>query len=145
MGLIRLLFIETAEIRTHANGTRRSVKMALATTFVGLMPVLMSVLVPRAAPLTEFDAADRRNSLGVMAGGFAGGLFGLRHFAIRLTLWMNRTAPLNYVRFLDYAADRLFLRKVGGGYIFIHRMVLEYFASQDGKPAHTGSAKTAVI
>jgi hypothetical protein len=25
--------------------------------------------------------------------------------------------------------ERLFLRKVGGGYIFTHRMLLEYFAS----------------
>jgi hypothetical protein len=30
--------------------------------------------------------------------------------------------------FLDYATERIFLRKVGGGYIFIHRMPLEYFA-----------------
>jgi len=29
----------------------------------------------------------------------------------------------------DPAADRIFLRKVGGGYIFIHRMLMEYFAA----------------
>jgi hypothetical protein len=39
--------------------------------------------------------------------------------------------PWNYSRFLDYCADRIFLRKVGGGYIFIHRMLMEYFASLD--------------
>jgi hypothetical protein len=38
--------------------------------------------------------------------------------------------PWNYVKFLDYAAERILLRKVGGGYIFIHRMLLEYFAAQ---------------
>jgi hypothetical protein len=27
----------------------------------------------------------------------------------------------------DYAADRIFLRKVGGGHIFIHRMSGEFF------------------
>jgi len=27
------------------------------------------------------------------------------------------------------ATDRIFLRKVGGGYIFIHRLLQEYFAS----------------
>lgn len=37
--------------------------------------------------------------------------------------------PLRYAAFLDYAADCLFLRKVGGGYMFIHRMLLDYFAS----------------
>jgi hypothetical protein len=27
---------------------------------------------------------------------------------------------------VDYAADHIFLRKVGGGYLFIHRMLMEY-------------------
>jgi hypothetical protein len=36
--------------------------------------------------------------------------------------------PWNYARFLDYATDRIFLQKVGGGYIFVHRMLLEHFA-----------------
>ena len=58
-----------------------------------------------------------------------GGLFALRHFVFRLILWLNRVNPLNYVRFLDYAARRLFLSKVGGGYIFVHRMLMDYFAS----------------
>jgi hypothetical protein len=35
---------------------------------------------------------------------------------------------------LDYAAGRIFLRKVGGGYIFIHRMLMEYFASLESIP-----------
>ena len=37
--------------------------------------------------------------------------------------------PLNYARFLDYCAARIFLRKVGGGYIFTHRLLLEHFAA----------------
>jgi hypothetical protein len=67
--------------------------------------------------------------LGLIFGLIGGGLFPLRHFVLRLLLWSKRSAPMRYVRFLDYAADRLFLRKVGGGYIFVHRMLLEYFAS----------------
>jgi hypothetical protein len=39
--------------------------------------------------------------------------------------------PWNYPRFLDYAAEQILLRKVGGGYIFVHRLLLEYFASLD--------------
>lgn len=30
---------------------------------------------------------------------------------------------------LDYATERILLRKVGGGYIFVHRLLMEYFAS----------------
>ena len=38
----------------------------------------------------------------------------------------------NYAHFLDYAADRLLLRKVGGGYMLIHRTLLDYFAHLEG-------------
>jgi len=37
--------------------------------------------------------------------------------------------PWNLGRFLDYAAERIFLQKVGGGYIFVHRLLQDYFAS----------------
>ncbi len=35
---------------------------------------------------------------------------------------------LLFIPFLDEAAERLLLRKVGGSYIFVHRMLLDYFA-----------------
>jgi len=61
-----------------------------------------------------------------------GFLFGLsavlQHSILRLLPAWNDHAPRNYSRFLDYAAERILLRKVGGGYIFVHRMLLEYFA-----------------
>jgi hypothetical protein len=37
----------------------------------------------------------------------------------------------NLARFLDQATSLVFLRKVGGGYVFIHRLLLEYFAGGD--------------
>ncbi len=55
----------------------------------------------------------------------------LQHFTLRFLLVRNGFAPWNYLAFLDSAAERLFLRKVGGGYVFIHRMLLEYFAGLD--------------
>jgi hypothetical protein len=58
-----------------------------------------------------------------------GGQACLHHYALRLVLWHNNFAPLNYIRFLDHATARIFLRKVGGGYVFVHRMLLEYFAT----------------
>jgi len=42
---------------------------------------------------------------------------------------MNGLTPLNYANFLDYATQSILLQKLGGGYIFIHRLLLEYFAS----------------
>jgi hypothetical protein len=32
------------------------------------------------------------------------------------------------VPFLDHCVDLIFLRRVGGGYIFVHRLLMEHFA-----------------
>ena len=55
-----------------------------------------------------------------------------QHLILRILLWRTGCTPLNYIRFLDYAVERLLLRKVGGGYIFIHRLLLEYLVGLDG-------------
>jgi hypothetical protein len=59
------------------------------------------------------------------------GLVLIQHFVLRMILWLEGYIPWNYARFLDYATERIFLRKVGGGYIFIHRMLLEHFAQME--------------
>lgn len=67
-------------------------------------------------------------SFGVMAGAWYGGVDVLQHYTLRFLLWWRGYMPWNIAHFLDYGAERIFLRKVGGGYIFIHRLLLEYFA-----------------
>jgi hypothetical protein len=57
-----------------------------------------------------------------------GGKTCIPHLTLRLILYRDGYIPWNYSRFLDYAAERTFLQKVGGGYIFIHRLLLEHFA-----------------
>jgi hypothetical protein len=68
--------------------------------------------------------------VGLVGGLWAGGEACLKHLLLRLWLVRNGCTPWNYVKFLDHAAGRILLRKVGGGYIFIHRMLLEYFAAR---------------
>jgi eukaryotic-like serine/threonine-protein kinase len=64
-----------------------------------------------------------------LAGGLAyGGYACLSHLALRLVLWRADMLPLDTIRFLDYATERMFLRWVGGGYIFVHRLLQEYLA-----------------
>jgi len=71
----------------------------------------------------------------VALGMWFGGFEVVEHGILRLIFWRKGYAPLNYAEFLDYAADELnFLQKVGGGYIFIHRYLLEYFASMADEP-----------
>jgi hypothetical protein len=53
----------------------------------------------------------------------------MRHFFLRAILSFLGHTPPNYVKFLDHATSLVFLQKVGGGYIFIHRLVMEHFAS----------------
>jgi hypothetical protein len=57
-----------------------------------------------------------------------GGSAAVKHYSLRLTLWLCRYTPIRFIRFLDYCSTLILLKKVGGGYIFIHRMLLEYFA-----------------
>ncbi len=66
-----------------------------------------------------------------------GGLDVIQHYIVRLLLVLQGAMPWNYARFLDYAAEELnFLQKVGGGYMFVHRYLLEYFAAiEQPKPS----------
>jgi hypothetical protein len=63
--------------------------------------------------------------IGLLHGGFAC----FQHIGVRSLLLYNGSTPWRFVHFLNFAADRVFLHKVGGGYIYIHRMMLDYFAA----------------
>ncbi len=71
-------------------------------------------------------------NMGLLMAMIAAALFGagvfVKHFLLRGLLRWQRSLPWRYVRFLDYAAQLVFLRKVGGGYIFMHRLLQQYFA-----------------
>lgn len=77
--------------------------------------------------------------IAAMAGGkgpVCAGVVLIQHFTLRLILWWQGYTPWNYARFLDYATERIFLRKVGGSYIFIHRMLQEHFAQMYSRTNH---------
>lgn len=50
------------------------------------------------------------------------------HFALRYVLWHNQFMPWRLVAFLNHCTERALLRRVGGGYVFIHRLLLEHIA-----------------
>jgi DNA polymerase III delta prime subunit len=68
--------------------------------------------------------------IGLAAGLAQGGIPGLQHLMLRLILHVRGSLPWNLRPFLDAAAERILLRKVGGAYIFIHGLFLEYFAEE---------------
>jgi hypothetical protein len=59
-------------------------------------------------------------------GGIAVGL----HAGVRLMLALATPLPLKLQPFLDYAVQRALLRRVGGGWVFVHRALQEHFAEE---------------
>ncbi len=57
-----------------------------------------------------------------------GGLAWCQHMALRLVIAQQRWLPWRLVPWLDSMVAVGVLRRVGGGYIFLHRSLLEYFA-----------------
>jgi hypothetical protein len=67
-----------------------------------------------------------------------GGLAWCQHWALRFVLYRNNLLPRRLIPWLDEMTTRGLLRRVGGGYIFIHRSLLEYFADLYEGPAGSG-------
>ena len=60
-----------------------------------------------------------------------GGLSALQHGSLRLILYKQGYVSWSMTKFLDFATDLVLLQRVGGGYMFIHRLLLEHFAHVD--------------
>ncbi len=52
----------------------------------------------------------------------------IQHYTLRFILHFTKQLPFRLTAFLNHAVSLIFLRRVGGSYIFIHRMLLEHFA-----------------
>lgn len=71
---------------------------------------------------------------------YYGGLVTLQHYLLRWRLGAYDILPSlsrswrypdqKLIHFLDAMSDRIILRRIGGGWMFIHRTLLEYFAAQ---------------
>jgi hypothetical protein len=92
--------------------------------------LLLWVLVGLIGGLTRGLIAGLISGLisGLIVGLNRGGSAVIKYYALRLILWLNGYTPFKFIKFLDQCAKLIFLKKVGGGCIFIHRMLLEYFA-----------------
>ena len=59
-----------------------------------------------------------------------GGQACVQHVCLRFVLWQSGVAPWNLARFLNYCVERRLLQRVGGRYRFLHRELLDHFATQ---------------
>jgi MFS family permease len=60
-----------------------------------------------------------------------GGIAYVQHYVLRWYLWRAGSLPWRYAAFLNYAVERMLLKKRWGGYTFTHLLLLEYLASLD--------------
>jgi DNA polymerase III delta prime subunit len=81
---------------------------------------------------------------GLIVGLNRGGSAMIKHYALRLVLWRKGYTPFNFIKFLDHCARLILLKKVGGGYIFIHRMLLDYFAEM-APEVHSRKPETTTV
>jgi hypothetical protein len=142
-GLINGVGYIEVELRTIPNqGIRLSVRnMLVAGLVFGLsFGLVLGLVLGLGGGLSFGLPVGLVGGLGAgLVLGLGGGLFtGLfyygsapvtLHLVLRTFLHRYNSLPWRVVPFLDYAAERILLRKVGGGYIFVHRLLQEYFAA----------------
>jgi hypothetical protein len=122
------------EQRTAPNqGVRRSLRNGLIADLILLLGGgLLSGLVTGSIAIA-FVMFLLFLPIAVVAFFTFGGFAAVQHAIVRRVLASEGQAPRNFADFLDFAASRVLLRKVGGGYIFIHRMLMNYFAELEEK------------
>jgi hypothetical protein len=109
----------------------------------GLLTAAVMFLVTLGAMLLQNQGANNDDLLwrplltGLMLGLFALFLFGLgnavKHYLVRLVLWYKRRIPWRLTALLNDSARLILMRKVGGGYIYVHRMLQDYLMTASGE------------
>ncbi|NEQ38525.1 MAG: NACHT domain-containing protein [Okeania sp. SIO3I5] len=135
--------ISKVDATTKPNqGIRKSVVTAIFTGVLGFLggwiaaqwfPIAIGVRMSSSFFSFPLILGIACSLVGGLINAEGSGIVCIQHFFLRFILYCNNKIPWNYARFLDYAAERIFLQKVGGGYIFIHRMLMEHFAQMTDK------------
>jgi hypothetical protein len=124
------------QAKTKLNqGIHKSMKNAIVFGFiiwliVTLALVFFSALQNIQLPSIDMFVVDGFLALPVgLIGLITGGQAVINHYALRFIFYLNHQIAWNYIPFLDHCVDLIFLRRVGGGYIFVHRLLMEHFAA----------------
>lgn len=106
--------------------------VAIIGLFVGLMPGMSGGLKTWLAVSLIYRLIVGL-PVGLLGGllFYSGGISLIEHYILRYVLIWNKFLPKQPLRFLEYAVDLIFLRRVGGSYIFVHRLLMEHFAQMD--------------
>ena len=98
-----------------------------------LAALVISGVVGLAMLLYERWQAAAVMTVSLFISGFllSGGINAIKHLVLRRLLWRSAEIPFNYTTFLDEICTYGILQRVGGGYVFRHRLILDYFADQE--------------
>ncbi len=121
--------------QSRRNGLMVAGVVVAAVVVVGAAAVAVAALVVGRQALVPAAAWLLWLALYLGAGGgLAFGLLAwLQHRRLRAVLVERNSFPPDAADFLNYAAERNLLRKVGGGYTFVHALLLDYFGGRGGK------------
>jgi MFS family permease len=131
-----LNFHQTLETRTTPNqAIRSSLSNFWRVWIFASAPIVLYVAIwitLESQQLFDWLAGCLASGLafGLVTGRKYGGEAVIKHVVLRILLAREGHVPLwRYDRFLDYCAERVILRKVGGGYRFVHDYLRQYLAS----------------
>lgn len=137
-GATRSRSVPAKERKRPNEGIRRTIRVAgtfglVSGLFLSAVTFLATLMGrARIGPIGIGDPGDIL-AVGILIGVglwvFFGGFTIIKHYVLRLMLWRKHGLPLDLTRFLDFAADQILLQQAGGGYAFIHRMLMEHFAN----------------
>jgi DNA polymerase III delta prime subunit len=98
----------------------------------GLINLMSAAAITRVAPsaLDWVNLALGSTVLFGVMGGLVPGAACIQHFTLRAVLWCFGLSPWRFVRFLNYATERMLLQRVGGRYRFIHGLLGEHLAAR---------------
>ena len=134
---------------TPNEGTWKSIRNGLLIAMISGLGIGLTAALMAWILLLEWEESLDDALLGALIVGAIGGLaagmiggfiFGLgaaiQHGIVRALLWRYRIAPLRYGHWLNYTVRlRLLYWSASGGYVFIHRIVQDYFCDAVDRPS----------
>lgn len=134
------------EYRTRPNqGIIVTVRNAIGIFVISVIFHIIPLFLIGIGPIVTLEFAVAMGisfigSLGALYLMAYGGISVLQHLTVRSLLEQQNKTPRNLAKFLNFTSELILTRRVGGGYIFIHRYLLEYFAHLYQESANTEQA-----
>jgi WD40 repeat protein len=110
-------------------GMKLTVRNALAVSLGSLLLFTVPVLLLIFSKDTLIASLAWFAFVSIPLGLIYGGFDALRHYSLRFVLFTTGQLPWNIEKLLNHTTRHVLTRRVGSGYILIHRLILEYFSS----------------